>query len=129
MISFAVPVMDGNTVIGIVHRNYDLSNLHDMLAAQAENAFVVDRNGMVAAHSQYEIAEGVHDEVDVSTSEFYTSGADSGYYKSASAFGTIGYPLSPHAATPPSRTLTFFTPIVSAAIASLVGAELVAPLP
>ena len=88
MISFAVPVMDGNTVIGIVHRNYDLSNLHDILAAQAENAFVVDRNGMVAAHSQYEIAEGVHDEVDVSTSEFYTSGADSGYYKSASAFGT-----------------------------------------
>jgi methyl-accepting chemotaxis protein len=88
MISFAVPVKDGDTVIGIVHRNYDLSNLHDILAAEAENAFVVDRDGMVAAHSQYEIAEGVHDEVDVSTSEFYTSGADSGYYKSASAFGT-----------------------------------------
>ena len=88
MITFAVPVKDGDTVIGIVHRNYDLSNLHNILAAQAENAFVVDRDGMVAAHSQYEIAEGVHDEVDVSTSEFYTSGADSGYYKSASAFGT-----------------------------------------
>lgn len=88
MITFAVPMKFNDQIIGIVHRNYDLGNLHELLAAQAENAFVVDRTGMVAAHSQYEIAEGVHDEVDVSTSEFYTSGQASGFYKNASKFGT-----------------------------------------
>ena len=79
MITFAAPIKFNDKIIGIVHRNYNLSHLHELLAAQAENAFVVDRTGMVAAHSQYEIAEGVHDEVDVSTSEFYTSGLASGY--------------------------------------------------
>ena len=88
MITFACPVKNGDQIIGIVHRNYDLNNLHEMLAANAETAFIVDRNGMVAAHSDYEIAEGVHDEVDVSKSEFYTSGKDSGFYKSATSFGT-----------------------------------------
>ena len=88
MITFAVPVKDGDKIIGIVHRNYDLSNLHDLLVSESENAFVVDRTGMVAAHSQYEIKEGVHDEVDVSSSEFYTSGQKSGFYKSASNYGT-----------------------------------------
>ena len=88
MVTFAVPVKFNGQIIGIVHRNYDLGNLHELLASQAENAFVVDRTGMVAAHSQYEIAEGVHDEVDVSTSEFYTSGQEKGFYKNASKFGT-----------------------------------------
>ncbi len=88
MITFAAPIKFNDKIIGIVHRNYNLSHLHELLAAQAENAFVVDRTGMVAAHSQYEIAEGVHDEVDVSTSEFYTSGLASGYYKNKSKFGT-----------------------------------------
>ena len=88
MITFACPVKNGDQVIGIVHRNYDLNNLHELLAANAETAFIVDRTGMVAAHSEYEIAEGVHDEVDVSGSEFYTSGKDNGFYKSATSFGT-----------------------------------------
>lgn len=88
MVTFAVPLKFNDQIIGVVHRNYDLGNLHELLAAQAENAFVVDRTGMVAAHSQYEIAEGVHDEVDVSTSEFYTSGQEKGFYKNASEFGT-----------------------------------------
>ncbi|MCR5555989.1 MAG: methyl-accepting chemotaxis protein [Butyrivibrio sp.] len=88
MITFAAPVKDGDKVIGIVHRNYNLNNLHEILASKAETAFVVDRTGMVAAHSQYEIGEGQHDEVDVSTSEFYTSGKDSGFYKSSTQYGT-----------------------------------------
>ncbi|WP_026651936.1 methyl-accepting chemotaxis protein [Butyrivibrio proteoclasticus] len=89
MVTFACPVKDGDTVIGIVHRNYDLNNFHEILEKESDNAFVVDRTGMVAAHSQYIIAEGEHDEVDVSSSEFYTSGLDEGFYKNASkSFGT-----------------------------------------
>ncbi|WP_408071881.1 methyl-accepting chemotaxis protein [Butyrivibrio sp. JL13D10] len=88
MITFSAPIKNGDKVIGIVHRNYDLDNLHELLASNAETAFVVDRNGMVLAHAEYEIGEGKHDEVDVSSSEFYTSGLDQGFYKSQTSFGT-----------------------------------------
>ncbi|WP_035768697.1 methyl-accepting chemotaxis protein [Butyrivibrio sp. NC2002] len=88
MITFSAPIKNGDKVIGIAHRNYDLDNLHETLAADAKTAFVVDRDGMVAAHAEYEIGDGKHDEVDVSSSEFYTSGQDQGFYKSKSAFGT-----------------------------------------
>jgi methyl-accepting chemotaxis protein len=80
MITFACPVKDGDTVIGIVHRNYDLNNFHEMLAAEAEDAFLVDREGMIAAHSQYEIGEGAHEEESRAQSEFMTSGLDKGFY-------------------------------------------------
>lgn len=88
MITFSAPIKNGDKVIGIVHRNYDLDNLHELLASDAETAFVVDRDGMVLAHAEYEIGEGKHDEVDVSSSEFYTSGLDHGFYKSSTSFGT-----------------------------------------
>ena len=80
MITFAAPIKDGDTVIGIVHRNYDLNNFHEMLAAEAEDAFLVDREGMVAAHSQYEIGEGAHEEESRAKSEFMTSGKTNGFY-------------------------------------------------
>ncbi len=79
-ITFAAPIFNGDQVIGIVHRNYDLRNFHDMLAEDSDDAFLVDRNGMVAAHSQYEIGEGAHEEDDRSKSEFMTSGKTDGYY-------------------------------------------------
>ena len=79
MITFAAPVKDGDKAIGIVHRNYDLDNLHELLKAESNLSFIVDRTGMVAAHSQYMIKEGEHEEVDVSTSDFY---------KSSTRFGT-----------------------------------------
>ena len=88
MITFSVPIKNGDKVIGIVHRNYDLDSLHAILAEDASTAFVVDRDGMVAAHAEYEIGEGKHDEVAVSSSEFYTSGLSSGFYKSSNSFGT-----------------------------------------
>nr|WP_297768918.1 methyl-accepting chemotaxis protein [uncultured Butyrivibrio sp.] len=87
MITFAAPIKNGDQVIGIVHRNYDLNNLYNMLVAETdetESTFVVDRNGVVLANSEYEIGEGKHDEEDVSSSEFYTSGQASGFYKEAS---------------------------------------------
>ncbi len=80
MITFAVPVKDGDTIIGIVHRNYDLNNFHDLLASKSDDAFIVDREGLVAAHSQYEIGEGKHDEESRATSEFMISGKDKGFY-------------------------------------------------
>jgi len=88
MITFSAPIKNGDKILGIVHRNYDLDNLHEALAAQAKTAFVVDRDGMVLAHAEYEIGEGKHEEVDVSSSEFYTSGLTQGFYKSKTAFGT-----------------------------------------
>ncbi len=88
MITFSAPIKNGDKILGIVHRNYDLANLHEALAAQAKTAFVVDRDGMVLAHAEYEIGEGKHEEVDVSSSEFYTSGLTQGFYKSKTAFGT-----------------------------------------
>ncbi len=88
MITFAAPVKDGDKAIGIVHRNYDLDNLHELLKAESNLSFIVDRTGMVAAHSQYMIKEGEHEEVDVSTSEFYTSKDSAGFYKSSTRFGT-----------------------------------------
>ncbi len=54
--TFAVPVYgDGGQVVGVVQRNYDLSEFHAFLAEEAENAYIVDRSGMMAAHSQFEI--------------------------------------------------------------------------
>ncbi|WP_044915667.1 methyl-accepting chemotaxis protein [Butyrivibrio sp. WCE2006] len=88
MITFSTPIKNGSTIIGIVHRNYDLDNLHELLVNNAKTAFVVDRNGQVAAHAEYEIGDGKHEEVDVSSSEFYTSGLDQGFYKSTTKYGT-----------------------------------------
>ena len=79
-ITFAAPIKNGNEVIGIAHRNYDLNNFHEVLAAEAKDAFLVDREGMVAAHSQYEIGEGAHEEESRAKSEFMVSGLDSGFY-------------------------------------------------
>jgi methyl-accepting chemotaxis protein len=87
MITFAVPIMDGNTPIGIVHRNYGMDNFHELLAAEAEDAFLVDRDGMIAAHSQYEIGEGAHEEESRAQSQFYTSGLDKGFYEADTGRG------------------------------------------
>jgi methyl-accepting chemotaxis protein len=80
MVTFACPIYDGDTIIGIVQRNYDLNNFHEMLAEESDDAFLVDREGMVAAHSQYEIGEGAHEEESRAQSEFMTSGKSEGFY-------------------------------------------------
>jgi methyl-accepting chemotaxis protein len=80
-ITFAAPVYGsaGNT-IGIVQRNYNLNDFHEFLAAEADDAFITDRTGLVAAHSQYKIGQGEHEEEDRSKSEFMVSGKDQGFY-------------------------------------------------
>ena len=80
MITFAAPIMSDGKAIGIVHRNYDVANIHDLLAAETDNAFVVDRTGQVLAHSQYSIGDGQHEEVDMSGHNFFTTSELEGFY-------------------------------------------------
>ncbi|SCZ77802.1 methyl-accepting chemotaxis protein [Pseudobutyrivibrio xylanivorans] len=88
-ISMAGPVIDNHTgkVIGTVHRNYNLNDFHEILAAECDEGFVVDRNGDMLAHSQYEI--GPDDEVmNFSASPYMNTDGIEGSYKSTAA----GYP-------------------------------------
>ena len=81
MISFATPVFDdNNNVIAVVHRNYNINNFHEILAADTDSAFMVDRNGALCAHADYEIGEGAHEEVDMSNLEFFNNDESEGFY-------------------------------------------------
>jgi methyl-accepting chemotaxis protein len=80
-VTFAAPVKDSaGNVYGIVQRNYNLNDIHTFLAAESEDAFIVDRTGLVAAHAQYEIGEGAHEEEYRDKSEFMVSGKSEGFY-------------------------------------------------
>ena len=81
-ITIIIPVKDNETgeFIGAVQRNYDMNSIHEMLAAEAEDAFLLDRTGLVAAHSKYEIGEGAHEEEDRSQSKIMTEGKAEGFY-------------------------------------------------
>ncbi len=95
--TFSAPIYgDGGVVIGIVQRNYDLNVLHEFLASEASDAFITDRAGLVAAHSQYEITADNED--DRSQSTFMTSGLDNGYYEADTGKGyraVVTYVKSP----------------------------------
>jgi methyl-accepting chemotaxis protein len=95
--TIAVPVTgDGGVVIGVLQRNYDLNAFHEFLASNSDDAFITDRTGMVAAHSQYEITQDNED--DRSKSTFMTSGLDNGYYTADTGKGysaIVAYVKSP----------------------------------
>jgi len=80
-ITIAIPVFDdvSGEVIGCVQRNYDMVDLHDILAAEFDDAFIVDRTGFVAAHSQYIIGQD-HDEEDRNQSKVVTMDGSEGFY-------------------------------------------------
>ena len=82
IITFAAPIYSTTgEIIGIVHRNYDLEGFHETLAAESEHAFMIDRNGQVAAHSNYSIGGNGGEEEEYRTgAEYYTSGKDEGFY-------------------------------------------------
>ena len=63
MITMASPIKDENgTVIGTVQRNYMLDELHNFLASVTEDAFVADRDNIMAAHAKMELgADDVYD--------------------------------------------------------------------
>ena len=88
--SIAVPVYDNKTIIGIVQRNYKLTDLHSILAEKSDDAFVADRNGDILAHSQYDYGEE-HEEESRADSEFMTSGLDRGFYATDTGKGYSAY--------------------------------------
>ncbi len=93
-ITIAVPVFaEGSTTetIGIVQRNYQLSDLHAFLASESTDAFVADRNGDLLAHAQYEYGAGAHEEESRATSEFMTSGKEEGFYTANTGKGYSAY--------------------------------------
>ena len=80
-LTFAAPVMDeAGNCYGIIQRNYTLEDFHEFLASESEDAFIVDRTGLVAAHSQYSIGPDGHEEEYRDKSEFMTSGKQEGFY-------------------------------------------------
>ena len=80
-VTFAAPVKDAaGNCYGIVQRNYNLDDIHEFLAEESEDAFIVDRTGLVAAHAQYKIGPGEHEEDYRDKSEFMVSGKDEGFY-------------------------------------------------
>ncbi len=91
VISIAVAVKDTDgEFLGCVSRDYSLVKLHDILAEKFSDAFVADRTGKLAAHSQY--IYGVdHEEESRPTSEFMTSGKDEGFYTSNTGRGYDAY--------------------------------------
>ncbi|MBR6309406.1 MAG: methyl-accepting chemotaxis protein [Lachnospiraceae bacterium] len=92
IITCSTPIKDGDKILGIVHRNYDLEGFHDMLAKEADHAFLVDRNGQVAAHSQYSIGgDGGREEEMRDKAEFFTSGKDEGFYLGDIGNGEVAY--------------------------------------
>ena len=91
MVTFAVPITDGEKVIGIVHRNFDLDNFYQLLSTEAEHAFFVDRNGQLAATSKYKLGDGAHEEEYRDTAEFFTSGKEEGFYYGDIGNGEEGY--------------------------------------
>lgn len=87
----AVPVYDYDikTVIGCVHRSYEVGNLHALLSESVDEGFIVDNVGILAAHSDYEITAD-DEPVDFSSSPYMTSGLDKDIYIS-SATGSKAY--------------------------------------
>ena len=73
-----VPIFaeDGTTVVGAVHRSYNLKTLHNFLADNVSDGYITDRTGLMAAHAQFEVT--AEDAYDMSSAEFITSNASSG---------------------------------------------------
>lgn len=75
---FSAPIKDGDNIIGIVQKDYDLFEFHKILADKYEYAFIVDTAGYMAAHSQFDVTPDTVE--DRSSSEFMTSGNPEGNY-------------------------------------------------
>ena len=85
IITMCTPIKgtDG-TIIGTVQRNYSLNDLHNLLADRTEDAFVADRNNIMAAHAKMEIS--AEEEYDLSGAAYCAEG--SGTIVDKVSFGT-----------------------------------------
>ncbi|SHI36860.1 methyl-accepting chemotaxis protein [Pseudobutyrivibrio xylanivorans] len=78
----AVPIFsESGEVIGECQRSIDLSVLHEFLAANISDGYIVDQNGIMAAHAQFDI--GPDEEYDMSGIESVTSSESSGMFEQA----------------------------------------------
>ncbi len=75
-----VPIFseDHSRIIGTIQRSFDLNNVHDFLAANIEDGYIADRDGMMVAHAQFEITPD--QEYDLSGYEFMSSADTKGVY-------------------------------------------------
>lgn len=83
ILCYAVPVFQkgSKNVIGVLHRSYDLNQIHKILKEDGGESFVVDNTGILAAHSQYEI-DADAEPVDFSKSPYMTSNKQNDVYES-----------------------------------------------
>ncbi|WP_036948583.1 methyl-accepting chemotaxis protein [Pseudobutyrivibrio ruminis] len=83
ILCLAVPVFgnDGSTVIGVLHRSYDMEQFRAILGEDGEEAFLVDHQGTLAAHAQYEI-KADDEPMSFTSSPYMTSDATDGTYES-----------------------------------------------
>ena len=61
VVILAVPIRDKEKIVGVVQRNFLVSELRALLLEQdsdVEDIYVIDGNGQVLAHTEYEIADG-----------------------------------------------------------------------
>jgi len=89
-ICIAVPVFDTDkkTVLGVVHKTFDPNEIHTLLAAEADEAFLVDQEATMVAHSQFEIAADDEPQ-NFASSPYMTSNERTGFYISTAK----GYPV------------------------------------
>ena len=89
-ICVAVPILDNDkkTVIGVVHKTLNPDDIHELLAANAEEAFLVDKEATMVAHTDFEIAAD-DEPVSYPTSPYMTSDDETGFYISTAK----GYPV------------------------------------
>ncbi len=78
---------DDGSIIGMVQRNYSMDALHELIAAEAEDAFVSDRTGMVAAMSAMEITPENEKAIDLSGAPFMSDSGESGMYEQTAGNG------------------------------------------
>ncbi len=82
-ITMAAPIKDdAGNVLGEVQRNYNLQDLHNFLASETEDAFVMDRDNVMAAHAKMEL--GVEDVYDLTGAPYTLS--DKGTVIDANSF-------------------------------------------
>jgi len=90
-ISMATPIVDPDTgtILGTVHRNCNLNDFHTILNEECDEGFLVDRNGDLASHSDYEISAD-DETVNFSSSPYMQTDDIEGSYIS-NATGTPSY--------------------------------------
>ncbi len=71
---------DDGQIVGLVQRNYSMDDLHTLLVDEAEDGFISDRVGMVAAMSAMEITPENEKSIDFSGAPFMGASEESGQY-------------------------------------------------